>query len=138
MQADVSVDNPIAGEMSIDPAVDSPQPPRFLGRAQVAPEPFPGGAQRALTFALLVSATRCTIQYVLLPFVLPWIGVAAAIPRWITFVLGAIALASLTRNVRKLWRTRHARRWSYLFIAGVVAASLVLFAVMDLRILVFA
>lgn len=95
--------------------------------------PLPAGAQRALTFGLLLSALRCTIQYVLLPFVLPWIGVASSIPPWITLVLGGLALASLTRNVRYLWRLHHARRWSYLGLAGVVGTALLLFMAMDLH-----
>jgi len=102
--------------------------------AHRAPEsPLPAPAQRALTFGLLLSALRCTIQYVLLPFVLPWIGAAASIPPWVTLVLGGVALASLARNVRYLWRLHHARRWSYLALASIVAMALVLFMAMDLR-----
>jgi hypothetical protein len=81
----------------------------------------------------MLSALRCTVQYVVLPFVLPWVGVAASISFWVTLLLGGIAVASLIRNVRYLWRLRHARRWSYLGLALIVAASLVLFVVMDLR-----
>lgn len=98
--------------------------------------PLPARAQRALTGALLLSALRCTIQYVLLPFVLPWIGVAATIPPWLTLALGALALGFLARNVRALWRTRHAQRWSYLMVASLVAASLLVFMLVDVRALV--
>ena len=105
--------------------------------AQRAPEnPLPEPARRALTLGLLISALRCTVQYVLLPFVLPWIGVAASIPPWVILVLCGVALASLARNVRYLWRLHHARRWSYLALASIVAAALVLFMVMDLRSLI--
>ena len=100
--------------------------------------PLPPSAQRAINFALLLSALRCTAQYIVLPFVLPWIGVAATIPPWVTLVLGALALASLARNVRVLWRTRHARRWSYLLVALSVAAALLLFTVVDVRALLHA
>lgn len=113
-------------------------PGSLSGLHRSRPEPLPETAQRALSFALLVSALRCTVLYVILPFVLPWIGVAASVPRWITLVLGLVALASLTRNVRIMWRTRHARRWSYLLIAGVVAGTLLLFTVVDLRVLAHA
>jgi hypothetical protein len=95
--------------------------------------PLPAPAQRALNFGLLLSAVRCTAQYVVLPFVLPWIGVAAAIPPWVTLALGALAILFLARNVRNLWRLRHARRWSYLVLALIVGASLLLFTVVDLR-----
>lgn len=108
----------------------------FLAGTRRAPEPLPAPAQRALNFALLVSALRCTVQYVVLPFVLPWIGVTAAIPAWVTLFLGAVALVFLARNLRALWRARHARRWSYLFLALVVAATLLLFIAVDARALV--
>lgn len=105
-----------------------------VARARRALEsPLPAPAQRALTFGLILSALRCTVQYVLLPFVLPWIGVAASIPPWITLVLGGLAIVSLTRNVRYLWRLHHARRWSYLALALIVTTALLLFMVMDLR-----
>jgi ABC-type iron transport system FetAB permease component len=108
---------------TLAPAARVPAP------AQQLPEP----ARRALTFGLLISALRCTIQYVLLPFVLPWIGVAASVSSWITLLLVSVALASLTRNVRYLWRLQHARRWSYLALALMVATALFLFLVLDLR-----
>lgn len=101
--------------------------------APAAEPPLPAPAQRALTFGLLLSAVRCTIQYVLLPFVLPWIGVTGKVPPWLTLALGALAIAALVRNVRTLWRVRHARRWSYLFLAVVVAATLLVFAAVDLH-----
>ena len=101
-----------------------------------ADAPLPPRAQRALTYALLLSAIRCTIQYVLIPFVLPWIGLAAAVPPWITLVLGGVAIASLVRNVRYLWRLHHARRWSYLFLAVVIVGALLIFMAVDLHALV--
>lgn len=98
-----------------------------------ASTPLPAPAQRALNYALLLSALRCTMQYVMLPFVLPWIGVAATIPPWVTLALGALALGSLARNVRYLWRVRHARRWSYLVLASIMAAALLVFVTVDVR-----
>jgi hypothetical protein len=44
-------------------------------------------------------------------------------------------MASLIRNVRSLWRLRHARRWSYLVLAIIVSAALAAFMVADLRVL---
>ncbi len=102
-----------------------------VGEAQV--EALPAPVNHAVTFAVLLAALRCTFQYVLLPFVLPWIGVAAAVPPWVTLALGALALLSLARAVRQLWRVRHAQRWNYLLIAVVITAALVLFVAVDLR-----
>jgi ABC-type iron transport system FetAB permease component len=108
-------------------------PGMLAGSRRALETPLPTGAQRALTFGLLLSALRCTVQYILLPFVLPWIGIASAIPPWVTLVLGGVAIASLTRNVRSLWRLHHARRWSYLAIALLVGGAIMVFMIMDLR-----
>ena len=94
---------------------------------------LPPGADRGFTFAILLSALRCTAQYVLLPFVLPWLGVAASIPPWLTLAFSAIALFSLVRNLRYLWRMRYSRRWSYLGLALVVGIGLLIFVGVDLR-----
>ncbi len=115
----------VTEEIDVSPALPA-------GQSRVPPA-LPAPAQRALTFALLLSALRCTVQYIVLPFVLPWIGVAASVPSWLTLALGALAIVFLVRNVRRLWKMRHARRWSYLLVAGVVAASLLLFMFVDLR-----
>lgn len=94
---------------------------------------LPRRVERAMNFAVLLAALRCTVQYVLLPFVFPWIGVAATVPPWVTLGLGALALVSLARAVRQLWLMRHARRWSYLLLGSVVIAALLLFIALDLR-----
>lgn len=104
----------------------------------VAEETVPSGAmpapvERAFTFAILLSALRCTVQYVVLPFVLPWIGVVAEVPAWVTLALTLLAFFSLARSVRILWRMRHAQRWNYLILAFVVLAALLLFVFVDAR-----
>ncbi len=106
--------------------------------APVPADPAHGAAlpvpvERAVTFAVLLAALRCTAQYVLLPLVLPWAGLAAAVPAWVTLALGALALVSLARAVRQLWRLGHAHRWSYLLLGLVVMAALLLFIAVDLR-----
>ena len=106
--------------------------------AGAAEEALPSGAmpapvERAFTFAILLSALRCTVQYVILPFVLPWIGVVAEVPAWVTLALSLLAFFSLARSVRILWRMRHAQRWNYLILAFVVLAALLLFVFVDAR-----
>lgn len=120
--------------MSVETMRDESEVPSGIQHVHRALEsPLPTPARRALTFGLIISALRCTVQYVLLPFVVPWIGVAASIPPWVVLGLCGLALVSLARNVRYLWRLHHTRRWSYLAVAGVVATALSIFIVMDLR-----
>jgi hypothetical protein len=113
-------------------STDFPQAPPSTNATQAELKTLPPGADRGFTFAILLSALRCTAQYVLLPFVLPWLGVAATIPPWLTLIFSAIALVSLTRNLRYLWRMRYARRWSYLGLALVVGVGLLIFVGVDL------
>ena len=49
--------------------------------AQSAEMALPKRVERAFTFAILLSALRCTVQYVVLPFILPWVGLATGM--WI-------------------------------------------------------
>lgn len=94
---------------------------------------MPAPVERAFTYAILLSALRCTMQYVVLPFVLPWIGVVAEVPAWVTLALaGAGALLARAQRAHP-GRMRHAQRWSYLALAFVVFAALVLFVTMDLQ-----
>lgn len=105
-----------------------------IGRRRAASSgALPAPVERAFTFAILLSALRCTVQYVVLPLLLPWIGVVAEVPVWVTLILTTVALISLIRSVRLLWRVRHAQRWSYLALAAVVMAALALFFFVDLR-----
>ena len=117
-------------------AVDTQEHPAVAGAAPPAGArdgALPGPVERAFTFAILLSALRCTVQYVILPLVLPWVGVVAEVPAWVTLALTVLALASLIRSVRILWRMRHAQRWNYLLLAAVVLAALLLFVFVDLR-----
>ena len=109
---------------------EQPAPTRVSSPSDAA---VPRPVERAMNFAVILAALRCTVQYVLLPFVFPWIGVAATVPPWVTLGLGLLALVSLARAVRTLWRMRHARRWSYLVLGSVVIAALLLFIGLDLR-----
>jgi hypothetical protein len=86
---------------------------------------------RAMTRSIVFSATRCTIQYVLLPFVLPLFGLANSIGAAISLVLSGIALATVWYNVKDLWHTSW--RYRYLGMAAVMSAIIALFVVLDIR-----
>ena len=96
-------------------------------------ETLPASVDRGFTFAILLSALRCTVQYVVLPFVLPWIGVTGTVPPWVTLALSALALFAVARNIRYLWRARYSRRWSYLVLSVVIIGALLVFVGVDLR-----
>ncbi len=88
---------------------------------------------RALKRSIVFSATRCTIQYVLLPFVLPVIGVASTIGAAISAVLSLIALGTVWFNVRDLWHTSW--KYRYLGMALVMTCVIAVFLYLDARVL---
>jgi len=87
--------------------------------------------RRVLGGSMVVVAIRCTLQYVVLPFVLPFLGVGAQVSLWLSAVLEVFALGLMVYNVRRLWRTSW--RWRYLGLSLVMGAVLVLFLVLDLQ-----
>ncbi len=99
--------------------------------AEVAP---PG--ERALGISMVLSATRCTLQYIILPFLLPLIGLASNLSLGIVTVLDLAALVLVTTSLRQLWKARHPRRWTFLPLAMIVVvmvAVLLWFDVQALR-----
>jgi hypothetical protein len=82
---------------------------------------------------VLISATRCIIQYVILPFVLPFVGIIGETPTWLGLSLNAAAFVSLISSLRRVWQTRHPRRFTYLPLAILMLFVIVVFTVSDLR-----
>ncbi|MCU0495623.1 MAG: hypothetical protein MUD01_28895 [Chloroflexaceae bacterium] len=77
-------------------------------------------ASRAFSLSLLISALRCTLQYVILPVVLPLIGVMSDLSLPLVIVLDVVALLLLVRSLRYYWRTRHPRRFDMLPLSGLI------------------
>ncbi len=101
-----------------------PQPPapevniaEEVGEEEVVPA-TPG--ERAFSISLFISATRCTLQYVLLPIVLPLIGLTTDISLPLVILLDLLAIAMLVRSLRYFWQTRHPRRFDMLPLSGVI------------------
>jgi ABC-type iron transport system FetAB permease component len=82
---------------------------------------------------LLISAVRCIAQYLVLPFVLPFVGVIGGVPAWLGLACNIVAFASLVVSLRRLWRVRHSRRFSYLPLAMLILFALAVFTIADLQ-----
>lgn len=100
---------------------------------QQASAPATRSAERALNMALLFSALRCTVQYLILPVLLPLLGLVSGRSLGIMALLDLIALISLGLGLRRFWQARHPRRWDYLALAIVVVGVLAVFLWFDLR-----
>lgn len=78
-------------------------------------------------------AIRCTLQYVLLPFVLPFIGLNDSVSVAISAVIDVIALGMIAYNIRRLWNTSW--RWRYVALSVVMVTILAVFLVKDFNFL---
>jgi hypothetical protein len=99
-----------------------PNPPR----ADAPPD-------QLLGFAVLISGARCILQYAILPFGLPLLGLAVGAGRWITVVLDIIAVISAVISLRRMWSVQHPQRWRYLLIAVGVIVFAGVFIAIDTR-----
>ncbi len=100
-------------------------------------------SSRPFETPLLVSAVRCTLRYIVLPFVLPLLGVGTSATLGIVtgaalgilLTLDVIAAIAIIATLRRLWRLQHPRRWQYLPMAMAMAVLVGFFFVNDARVL---
>jgi hypothetical protein len=89
-------------------------------------------AENALTLSLAFSGVRCLLQYALLPFLLPIIGVAADATIPILLGINVIAVLSIFFSLRRFWEIGYDRRWQYLGVAAVALILLIAFTIYDI------
>lgn len=80
---------------------------------------------------MLWVAARCTLQYVVLPFILPLAGVSGSLSVWLSAAISLFALGLIIFNLRRLWRTNW--RWRYLALSLVSGGAIALFLVLDIQ-----
>lgn len=90
------------------------------------------GAENALTLSLIFSGARCILQYALLPFLLPIIGIAAEATLPILLLINLVAMVSIFFSLRRFWTIGYAHRWRYLVVAAAALVLLVAFTVYDI------
>ncbi len=113
----------------------SPQPVAPV-EATVATGPRP------LEAPLLIAGLRCTVRYVVLPFVLPLLGVATGKLGIVTgaaigllLAIDVIAGITIVVTLRRLWSLEHPYRWRYLALAVALSMFVGVMFVNDARVL---
>jgi FtsH-binding integral membrane protein len=101
-----------------------------------APTPTPEQRRKGDRMAMgsiLFAAVRCTIQYILLPFALPFVGVGGVVSAAISAVLSLVALGFIAFNIRDLWHTSW--RYRYLGLGIGMTVVIAIFLYQDARVL---
>lgn len=113
------------------PAAESA--PRTSGGTAAGAKPVPGSAadkasaERVVSTSILISASRCLVTYILLPFVAPIIGIAGDLTPAIGIAIGAVAIVANLFGIRRFWRADHKWKVPYTVLAiGIILAMLVL------------
>ena len=82
---------------------------------------------RTLRFSILISAVRCTLTYVILPFVAPLIGLAAGVGPAVGLPIALVALWANVASIRRHWHSGHRWKWPIsLLNAGIIVLLIVL------------
>ena len=129
---------------SPEPTVESPRATvverssadRFMRRTLRVPEtrrPVPeSDTHRIFGLSIFLSATRCLLSYIVLPIVLPFLGLAKGVGPWLGIPIGVLALYVDFLGIRRFWMADHHQRWLYTAIYAVVGAMVLTLVVVDL------
>lgn len=80
---------------------------------------------------LLFVCVRCTVQYIVLPFILPLVGLNDELGVRISLAIDFLALGVIVFNLYRLWDTSW--RYRYLALSIFMGGLLLVFVVNDLR-----
>jgi hypothetical protein len=105
---------------------------RLLRLPVDAPKASARDAQKAFQTSILVATVRCTLMYIVFPFVLPIIGVASGVGPWIGLPISIAAIVAISMSIRRFWRADHSKRWHYTVLGTAVIGFMVFEIVKDL------
>ena len=88
-------------------------------------------AEKVFQRSLLISAVRCTLTYIVFPFVLPAIGVVTSVGPLLGLVIGVLALVCDVFSIRRFFIAEHRYRWHFTIVAGAVMSLLTVLVVED-------
>ena len=90
-------------------------------------------AEAAFSKSIVVSAVRCTLTYVLIPFVFPIMGFGTGVGPWIGVPVGVAAMIANVVSVRRFHHADHRWKWPMSTINAGIIVLLVILVVADLN-----
>lgn len=104
---------------------------RLLRIDPTAPKVSLVQANRAFERSVTVSALRCITTYLLLPFVLPLIGLSGAVGPLVSIALSIVSVTFITISARRFFGSDHPWRWVHATIGVTIVTILAVSAVFD-------
>jgi hypothetical protein len=126
-------------DQTIEGSVAAPATPRsdadrFMRRLLRLPEgttSTAAEARSAFQTSLVFTTCRCLLMYIVLPFVLPAVGIARGVGPIVGIVIGLLAMVSIVYSIRRFWRADHSKRWHYTIFGTTIIAFLIWATIAD-------
>ena len=90
------------------------------------------GAHTAFQRSMAISATRCTLTYVVFPILVPLIGLSAGVGPAVGVVIGVTAICCDVFTIRRFFAVDHRYRWQFSILVATVAVLLSVLLVQDI------
>lgn len=125
-----------AAEQTTTPIRETPRSDadRFMRRLLRLPEgttSTAAAARSAFQKSLAFTTCRCLLMYIVLPFVLPAVGIARGVGPVVGIVIGLLAIVSIVYSIRRFWRADHSKRWHYTVFGTTIIAFLIWATIAD-------
>ncbi len=88
-------------------------------------------ARSAFQKSLAYTTCRCLLMYIILPFVLPAVGIARGVGPFIAIPIGILAMVSIVYSIRRFWRADHSKRWHYTIFGTIIIGFLIYLTITD-------
>lgn len=89
-------------------------------------------AQAAFQKSIVISGARCLLTYIVLPFIAPFVGIAARVGAPLGIAVALIAMVSIIISLRRFFGSLHPKRWAYGSLAGLMFAFLIVTIIIDI------
>ena len=105
---------------------------RILRIRERPPGVSAASAYSAFQRSMLISAIRCTLTYVVFPFVVPAVGFATGVGPIVGIVIGVVAMTCDVFTIRRFFTVDHRWRWHFSAVALSVIGLLSILLVQDI------
>lgn len=89
-------------------------------------------AQRSFSLAMTLSGLRCLFSYVIVPVVLPLLGLAVGAAPYIGVPIAAVAFVFDVRGIRRYWLADSQHKWAMTWIYLAVMVLVLFLLIHDL------
>ncbi len=87
---------------------------------------------RIFGVSIFLSAARCLLSYIVLPILLPLLGLARGVGPYLGIPIGILALYFDFLGIRRFWLADHHQRWLFSAVYAVVGAMVLTLLVVDI------